>query len=105
EAPKLSKDEISQRSVHIQMLMQAAMVRESPQPQFDGMGYSMYNQTNEMADMSFLPPKKNKNESRLVTGTTHEKDTTLLSMMLNFNFEVKIRAFDQDNNEKTELGD
>lgn len=104
-APNLTDKENAQRGQHIQLLMQCAMVRESAQPQFDGMGYSMYNQTNEMADMSFLPPKKNKAESRLVTGITHEKDTTLLSMLLNFNFEVKIRAFDEKNLEQVELGE
>jgi len=103
--PKLTAEENKQRGYHIQYLMQSAMVRESAQPQFDGMGYSMYNQTNEMADMSFLPPKKNKGESRLVTGVTHEKNTTILSMLINFNFEVKIRAFDDSNEELVEISD
>lgn len=103
--PKLNNAELSQRGIHIQYLMQSAMVRESAQPQFDGMGYSMYNQTNEMADMSFLPPKKNKGESRLVTGITHEKNTTILSMLINFNFEVKVRAFDDSNEELIEVSD
>lgn len=104
EQPKLSTAELKQRSTHIQYLMQSAMVRESARPQFDGMGYSQYNQTNEMADMSFLPPKKNKGESRLVTGVTHEKNTTILSMLINFNFEVKVRAYDEAKEELVDLG-
>lgn len=104
EQPKLTLTENKQRGMHIQYLMQSAMVRESAQPQFDGMGYSLYNQTNEMADMSYLAPKKNKGESRLVTGITHEKNTTILSMLINFNFEVKVRAFDESNLEMLELG-
>lgn len=103
--PKLTEREKLQRSAHFNGLFNASTLREGPHPQFDGMGYSMYNQTNEMADMSFLAPKKNRGDSRLVTGVTHEKDTTILSLLLNFNFETKVRAYNDKNEELIELGD
>lgn len=103
--PKLTKEEVRARGDDIYTLMNMAAMRESKHPQFDGQGYSMYNQSNEQADMSFLPPKKNKMDSRLVTGTTHEKDTTILSLITSFNFEVKVRAFNEDSVEEVELGE
>lgn len=99
----LSDAQWKERSFDLDKLYSISQVRESPQPQFDGMGYMKYNETNEMADMSYIPPKKNKMDSRLVTGTTHEKDSSLLSMMSNFNFEGTIRIF-RGSEEQTDLG-
>lgn len=91
--PDLSKAELDERTYDLRRLYQIGQVRESPQPQFDGMGYTMYNQTNEMADMSYLPPKANKGDSRITTGITHEKDSTLVSFFTNMDFEGKVRVF------------
>lgn len=92
-APDLSEAQLAERTFDLRRLYQIGQVRESPQPQFDGMGYTMYNQTNEMADMSYLPPKANKGDSRITTGITHEKDSTLVSFFMNMNFEGKVRVF------------
>lgn len=101
--PELSEEEIKERSFDLYRLYQISQLRESPHPQFDGMGYSMYNETNEMADMSFLAPKKNKGDSRITTGVTHEKDSSLVSFFLNLNFEGNVRVFHNDK-EEFELG-
>jgi len=93
EKPKLSEDEIRERSFDLYRLYQISQVRESSLPQFDGMGYSRWNETNEMADISYLPPKKNKGDTRITSGITHEKDTSLLSFLLNLNFEGNVRVF------------
>lgn len=93
EAPKLSDAEIAERSFDLNKLYSISQVRESPQPQFDGMGYMKYNETNEMADISFIPAKKNKMDSRIVSGITHEKDSSLLSLVQSFNFEGKVRIY------------
>jgi len=94
--PELNKDEISERSFDLYRLYQMSQVRESALPQFDGMGYSRYNETNEMADISYLPPKKNKGDSRITTGITHEKDTSLVSFFLNLNFEGNVSIYYKD---------
>jgi hypothetical protein len=93
EAPKLTEAEVAERSFDLNKLYSISQVRESPQPQFDGMGYMKYNETNEMADISFIPAKKNKMDSRVVSGITHEKDSSLLSLVQSFNFEGKVRIF------------
>ncbi len=101
--PDLSPDAMAERSFDLYRLYQISQVRESPLPQFDGMGYSRYNETNEMADMSFLPPKKNKGDSRITTGITHEKDSSLTAFFLNMNFEGTVRVFHNDK-EELEIG-
>ena len=101
--PELSEEQIKERSFDLLKLYYISQTRESAQPQFDGMGYSMYNETNEMADMSYLAPKKNKGDSRITTGITHEKDSSLTSFFLNLNFEGNVRVFKKDK-ELLELG-
>jgi len=44
--------------------------------------------------MSYIPPKKNKDDKRIVTGITREKDSTLLSSLLAYNFKADITAYD-----------
>lgn len=101
--PELSQEELNERSFDLYRLYQISQVRESALPQFDGMGYMRYNETNEMADMSFLAPKKNKGDSRITTGITHEKDSSLVSFFLNMNFEGNVRVFYRDK-ELLEIG-
>lgn len=92
----LPEDAIKERSFDLNKLFEIAMVRESPHPQFDGMSYMKYNETNEMADISFLAPKINKQDSRITTGITHEKDSSLVSFFINMNFEGTVRVFKKD---------
>lgn len=92
----LSDDAIAERSYDQNKLLEAAMVRESNHPQFDGMSYMKYNETNEMADISFLAPKINKYDSRITSGVTHEKDSSLLSFYSNLNFEGTVRVTYKD---------
>src|ERR1035437_5573600 len=95
-APDLDIDAIQERSFDLYRLFQISQVRESALPQFDGMGYSRWNETNEMTDMSFLAPKKNKGDTRITTGITHEKDNDLVSFYMNLNFEWNVKVFYQD---------
>jgi hypothetical protein len=96
EMPNLSPKELKERSFDLYRLFQISQVRESAHPQFDGMGYSRYNESNEMADISYLAPKVNKGDSRITTGITHEKDSSLVSFFLNLNFEGTVRVFYKD---------
>ncbi len=89
----LSDNELLMRSFDLNKVYSISQVREGAHPQFDGMGYMKYNETNEMADISYVAPKKNKMDSRITTGITHEKDTTLVSMMEGFNFEGRVHVF------------
>jgi hypothetical protein len=80
------------------------MTRDGSRKEFDGMDYVTRYETNLQADMSYIPPKLNKNDVRVVTGTTREKNNSLLAALLNYNFEASITAYDKHNNEIDELG-
>lgn len=78
--------------------------RNTPHPEFNDMTYQEYYDSNARAANSYIPPKKNKQDTRVVTGTTEEKGATLLSAILNYNLEPNAIAFDKDDNEVQELG-
>lgn len=94
--PDLTAEELHERSFDLNKLFAISQIRESPHPQFDGMGYMKYNETNEMADMSFIAPKKNKYDTRVTSGITHEKDTFVTSLINSFKFEPQLTVFYKD---------
>lgn len=77
----------------------------APRVELDGMNRAQYYESNRKQDLSYIPPKKNKTDMRVVTGTTREKDTTLLSTLLNLNMVPDITAFDSDDLIVSGLGD
>jgi len=96
QTDQLSDSLIAERTFDMKKLMDSAMIRETSHPQFDGMSYMKWNETNEMADISYLAPKVNKQDSRITTGVTHEKDSSMVSFLLNMNFEGTVRVFHKD---------
>jgi hypothetical protein len=96
EPPKLTADELIERSTDLNKLYQISLVRETAHPQFDGMGYMKYNETNEMADISYIAPKKNKYDTRVTSGITHEKDSSIVALVQSFNFETTATIFYKD---------
>lgn len=73
--------------------------------EFDGMNYYDWCETNSKAANSYIPPKQNKNDTRIVTGVTHEKTITMLSALLNYNYQPNIKAYDEEEEEVVELGE
>lgn len=92
-----SEDEKKYWQYLCQKLADARSEREQNHPEFDGMTYTQYYESNRKKDLSYIPPKKNRRDVRIVSGTTREKDTTLLSSVLELNLEPNITAFDEDN--------
>lgn len=70
--------------------------REESHIEYDDMGYTLNYDTNYKAGNAYMRKKKNREDSRLVTGTTLEKENTFLSTILNYNFEPHITAFDKE---------
>lgn len=103
-APVYSHEELEERAHLIQLMCQARDNRETPHPEFDDMTYSQYYDTNKRADLSYIPPKKNKQDKRIVTGYTREKDTTLLSALLGYNFQPDITVYNTSELIIAELG-
>jgi hypothetical protein len=94
--PKYTPEEMEYRGALITACNLARDDREAPHAEFDDMTYSQYYDTNKRADMSYIPPKKNKVDKRIVTGYTREKDNTLLSALLSYNFNPDITVYDTE---------
>ena len=99
-----SHEELEHRSKLITAMAQARDDREGPHAEFDGMSYSQNYDTNKRADMSYIPPKVNRYDKRIVTGITREKDNTLLSALLSYNFQPDITVYDDTEMIFPELG-
>lgn len=70
--------------------------RDSDHMEFDGMDYITHYETNQKAANSYIEPKRNRMDTRVVTGTTREKENTLLSALLNYNLEPAFDAYDME---------
>ncbi|KKQ99946.1 MAG: hypothetical protein UT24_C0020G0014 [Candidatus Woesebacteria bacterium GW2011_GWB1_39_12] len=72
--------------------------------EFDDKSFLDWVETNRKSSNSYNPPKTNEEDSRIVSGITREKNNTILSALLNFNFEGNITAYDQEDNKLREMG-
>jgi hypothetical protein len=79
--------------------------RDDTHAEFDDMDYVTYYETNAKAAGSYMEPKRNKEDTRIVTGTTHEKENTLLSSLLNYNLEPDITAYNEDEIPEVDAGE
>lgn len=102
--PDYSEEEKSHLNTLIRLLCNTRQEREKERKEFDDMTYKRYYETNRLADLGYLPKKKNKEDKRVSTGLTRDKDNNLLSVLLKFNFESSIFAFNQDNFIISEMG-
>lgn len=105
EKPDYTPQELLFRSQIIYELQLARDQRDRYHPELDNMTYVEYYESNRRKDLSYIPSKKNKDDVRIVTGTTREKDTTLLNSLLGMNLKPQITAFDDDDLMVNELGD
>ena len=98
-----SEDEMKLRSDILIKALNAHAARETSHPQFDGMSYTRYVETNEKADNATIPPKVNKIDKRVVSGITRQKDNTLVSLIKGMNFTEKVRVFDENDQEMLDM--
>jgi len=101
---KYTEEELDYRGYLIERLERAKYAREQPHIEFDDKPYLDQHTTNAKAANSYNPPRANEEDTRIVTGTTQEKENTLLSSLLNFNFEGSIDAHDKNDMIIGELG-
>lgn len=105
ESVNYTDEERKYRGFLMDRLTRARDQRESPHIEFDDKSYAVQHVENAKAANSYNPPRKNREDSRIVTGTTREKEGTLLSAVLNYNFEGSITPFDKNDNALYELGE
>lgn len=72
--------------------------------EFDDKSFLTAYEENRKADLAYNTEVDESNDFRLTTGLTREKDTTVLSTLINFNLQPNISAFDKDNSIISELG-
>ena len=70
--------------------------RGAKRDQFNGMTWDQWDNMMIKADLSYIPPAKNKGDTRIVTGMTRQKDSTLLSTALSYEFEPDCTAYDEN---------
>jgi len=104
ETPFYSKEELEYIHNLRNKLATARNVRESTHDEFDGMTYAQRCEANRKGAQTFITPKKNKEDTTFVTGTTRQKIFVLLSALTNLNITSEIHAFDEKNTEDVGLG-
>lgn len=105
EVPYSDEEKKYRTSVLIPKLVSMGEDHNRSFPELDDMSYPQWYDANRKKDLSYIPPKKNRQDVRVVTGTTREKDTTILTALLNMNLEPSITAFDTDDLIVNELGE
>jgi len=103
--PDYNEKEVKYRGFLIERMEYAKTQRDDNYIEFDDMDYLTYHETNAKAGNSYLRSKQNDEDVRIVTGTTLEKENTLLSSLLNYNLEPNIVAFDRNNLAEHSLGE
>lgn len=103
--PDYTETESQYRDFLLRRIEDSRNARETPHDEFNGLGYTQWYEANSKAVNSYTPPRKNPEDTQIVTGTTREKALSIVSAALNLNFETFFRAFDQNNIEKRELGE
>lgn len=78
--------------------------RDSAHDELDGMTIPQYYESNLKLANSFIEPKKNKEDTTFVTGTTRGALLALCARMNGFNLTSECRAYDEDNVEDVRAG-
>jgi hypothetical protein len=100
----LTIDQAKQLAMIIRKTEKARVQRESKAYQFDSIGYTEDYIANQKAAISYLTPKKNDDEVRIVGGTTEKKVEVVINELNSLNFQHEVTAFDRDDLQIVELG-
>jgi len=105
EQPPYAAEESQYREFLLQRMEDARNIRESPHDEFNGKTYTERYVDNFKAANSYSPPRKNPEDTSIVTGTTREKKLAVINSVVNLVFDTTFRAFSKDNVEDQELGE
>lgn len=99
QTPDYSPAEALYRADRLAELQNSYVIREQAHMELNNMSYSEYYLINRQMDMAYNPPKVNPADSRLISGLVHEKDQTLISVIMDMNFQPKVKALDPNDRE------
>lgn len=98
----------AERQYHEDVLRQISnglAERERPRKEFNDMGFTEQDEYNVKLDLAYVPPAKNKNDIRIVSGLTREKTTSSVSIAKSNDFDTEFVAFDKDDQILMDLSD
>src|SRR5581483_7001256 len=73
--------------------------RNQNHDEFDGMTYMQWYESNLKGANSFIAPKKNKEDTTFVTGTTRQALLAMIAKISQLNLSPEIKAFDKNDHE------
>lgn len=103
--PKYTEYEESYRGFLLRTMENDRNAREMLHDEFNSKSYLNRYVENFKAGNSYTPPRKNQEDTSVVTGTTREKKLAIINAVLQLVFDTKFRAFDSDNLEDQQLGE
>jgi len=103
-APNYSTEELAYIGKLKVDMATARNQREDRHDEFDGMTYTQYCESNRKGANAFIEPKKNKEDTTFVTGTTRQKIQALLSILNNINLSYEVKAYNSRAVEVVEMG-
>jgi hypothetical protein len=95
EEIKYTDAELKYRSELIRRAVAARDERDKSWKEFNGMGYIQWYNSNRELAYAYLEPRKEPEEISITTGTTKNKNTSILNTLLNYNMEPNIMAYDK----------
>lgn len=103
-APDYSNEELDYLGKLRVEMATARNQRETKHDEFDGMTYQQYCESNRKGANAYIEPKKNKEDTTFVTGTTRQKIQALLSILNNINLSYEVKAYNERAVEIVEMG-
>ena len=89
---------------YLRRFEQARRQRHMPREEFDDLTLEFDYILNKRAANAYLPPKKNDDEVRIVTGTTEKKIEVIYNELVGMNIQPEAQVFDHNDNELRGLG-
>lgn len=103
--PDYSPEELEMKNWELQEITTDYNRRESPHRLLNQRTYSQNYRENMLAANSDTPPRANAEDTMVVTGTTREKVLSIVSAVLQLNFETSFMAFDHNDQQDEELAE
>lgn len=99
-----TEDEKKYASYLQQRLQLARDQRNENHDEFDGMTYLQYYESNLKGANSFIAPKKNREDTTFVTGTTRQALLAMIAKISMLNLSPEIKAFDRNDHNDIHTG-
>jgi hypothetical protein len=103
-AIKYTDDEVKYATYLQTRLENARSARNTNHDEFDGMTYTQYYESNLKGANSFIAPKKNREDTTFVTGTTRQALLAMTAKINQLNLAPEVKAFDKNDHEDVHTG-